>query len=458
MITTTRLPTYSVERYYMLSELQQHASSLQYLQPQNNSMVSASVPALPTQDESTTSTSATTTSSSLDSSSAPPETMSSPSPLKLQPSQHVILYILWNPLQHPMKEILDIIEDAILHIKSQEPPTTTTSNTTVTAATPCNMVQTDHTASTADMINLVPSYQTTPTTNTGVKVHLVVERIRPIQSSIPQQQRTTANNESAASYKDEINNNYLLGNASEVSTTTLYKSESNDYDLGIDERQQIQAQEEIEGSYSSCYVTKDENAETPRTISSEDWLSYHHKMDQRAVEQFCRTVAKSPIIRSHVDGVTIGFTNEVRAAPGLEAVLSAVTHRARDRRTFVKVMGDSAVIDDPTKSNITVVTTCPEIFIGLDTSGETDAAQGLMQSLTRIEWNGNGDYMSFASRAHCQWKEYHGVADEIYVPDAADFAATIMVVAFLAVALFAYLVQCYSKTVSNNGNVFEKFA
>ena len=287
----------------MLSELQQHASSLQYLQPQNNSMVSASVSALSTQDESTTSTSVTTTSSSLDSSSAPPETMSSPSPLKLQPSQHVILYILWNPLQHPMKEILDIIEDAILHIKLQEPPTTTSSNTTATAATPCNTVQTDHTASTADMINLVPSYQTTPTTNTGVKVHLVVERIRPIQSSIPQQQHdahtnTTANHESTASDKDELNENYSsIGNASDAPTTTLHKSESNDYDLGIDERQQIQAQEEIEGIYSSCYVTKNESPETPPTISSEDWLSYHHKMDQRAVEQFCRTVAKSPIIR-----------------------------------------------------------------------------------------------------------------------------------------------------------------
>ena len=193
--------------------------------------------------------------------------------------------------------------------------------------------------------------------------------------------------------------------------------------------------------------------------------------------------------RSHVDGITIGFANEVRAAPALEAVLATITYGSKDRRKLAKAVakrrngrdsmnpicqlpslstfsndqsGDlsSSNMDpnacnhrmDLQKSNITVITLSPQDFTGLDASGETDAAQGLFQSLTRIEWKGNGDYMSFASRAHNQWKEFNRFEDQIsHVSDPeveGDAAASFMVVLFL-IAVLAYVVEHYSAEVEN---------
>ena len=187
-------------------------------------------------------------------------------------------------------------------------------------------------------------------------------------------------------------------------------------------------------------------------------------------------------LRSHVDGITIGFANEVRAAPALEAVSSAVTYGSKDRRKLAKAAtkkrqrydstpvlklspsatptntrstemptssNNNATCNheiDQLRSNITVITLSPQDFIGLDLAGEADAAQGLMQSLTRIEWNGNGDYMSFASRSHLQWKDYHRFDEEVsHVPDAeqvGDSSSTLLVFVFL-IAVVAYVVDCY---------------
>lgn len=198
------------------------------------------------------------------------------------------------------------------------------------------------------------------------------------------------------------------------------------------------------------------------------------------------------LFRSHVDGVTIGFANEVRAAPALEAVVSAVTFGSKDRRGLVKALTtkasgrkdntdlndsepviastqkqqDTAATNyesyDPKKSAITVISMSHQDFLGLDSSGETDACQGLMQSLIKVEWNGNGDYMSFASRAHEQWKEMNGLPGEDlsqYIPDAVkdgDTAASVMV-AFLMVCLFAYMVQWYlSRNIFCGSSTVEK--
>lgn len=297
IITTKRLPSYSAERYYMLSELEEHASSLQYLHhcrgSSSSNMGHGSLPSLNTatrrQDdneaENNTDTTTTISSSSLNSQqlqkiSAPQGTV------KIHPSQHIILYMLWNPLQHNVKQQLDTIEDAILYIRSQEqqhqPPTTQDANSTTEYATspPCNVVQTDHTANTS-AANLL-SCASKSTANTGVKIHLVVDRIRPI---------------SEASLVDDI---------------ILNRCESSDYDLGIDEQQPTfsdefltndsfpEEEEEVvnlvTGSLNTVTDTRDAADDT--TTSKTDQSSfYQHKIDHQAVEKFSRIIAKSPIIR-----------------------------------------------------------------------------------------------------------------------------------------------------------------
>lgn len=99
----------------------------------------------------------------------------------------------------------------------------------------------------------------------------------------------------------------------------------------------------------------------------------------------------------------MGVTDQVRAAPGLvEGVLSTLSHGSRERRIARKACPESEGID---KSIISVVALTEDDFIGLDPARETDAAQGIDQSIVRAEWNGQGDHISFASRAHTIWRE-----------------------------------------------------
>lgn len=120
-------------------------------------------------------------------------------------------------------------------------------------------------------------------------------------------------------------------------------------------------------------------------------------------ERLARHVAQSRDFRSMVDGITVGIANNVRAAPGLEACVDAVLHGASHRRR----RGASGA-----KSNIGLVALHPDDLLGLQDETVTDAAQGVLQSRTCAEWNGNGDLLSFARRAHSGWCIANGVGEE----------------------------------------------
>lgn len=122
-------------------------------------------------------------------------------------------------------------------------------------------------------------------------------------------------------------------------------------------------------------------------------------------ERLARHVAQSKHFRSLVDGITVGISNHVRAAPGLEACLDAVWHGSSHRRRNCRGAGDA-------KSNIGLVALHPDDLLGLQDETVTDAAQGVLQSRTCAEWNGNGNLLSFARRAQTAWCIAHGVDEE----------------------------------------------
>jgi len=75
-------------------------------------------------------------------------------------------------------------------------------------------------------------------------------------------------------------------------------------------------------------------------------------------------------------GATVGLADHPRAAPGLESCLDAIQVGARDRR---RRFGNGQ------KSFVGIVCHSPEDLIGYDEEGETDAVQGVMQSLTHAK-------------------------------------------------------------------------
>ena len=107
------------------------------------------------------------------------------------------------------------------------------------------------------------------------------------------------------------------------------------------------------------------------------------------VEQIARSISMQ--LRDDLCGLTIGISNHVRAAPGLDKCMEAICWGSKDRR---KSIGDS-------RSSIGVVTQHPDDLLGLQK--DPDAAQGVLQSYTCAEWSGNGDILSFAKRTHTQW-------------------------------------------------------
>lgn len=86
----------------------------------------------------------------------------------------------------------------------------------------------------------------------------------------------------------------------------------------------------------------------------------------------------------------------------MEGVLSILSYGSRERRAARKLRPDHEGIG---KSLITIIAMNEKDFIGLDPKRETDAAQGIDQSVIRAEWNGQGDHLSFASRAHAVWRK-----------------------------------------------------
>lgn len=138
---------------------------------------------------------------------------------------------------------------------------------------------------------------------------------------------------------------------------------------------------------------------TETTSQDADTRQRIYNSQVQTVEQLARCVAQSKELRDEFQGFTIGISNHVRAAPGLEKCMEAICWGSKDRRKT-----------DWIKSGVGIVTQHPDDLIGLQ--AEPDAAQGVLQSTTCAEWNGNGDLASFAKRAHVVWCRNHGIVLE----------------------------------------------
>ena len=89
--------------------------------------------------------------------------------------------------------------------------------------------------------------------------------------------------------------------------------------------------------------------------------------------------------RIRVVGATLGLADHARAAPGLEACLDAIQLGEKNRRIVVSERTGNDKNDSDTaieKSCIGIVSHSLQDLIGYDEETETDAVQGVMQSLT----------------------------------------------------------------------------
>lgn len=365
VITSKRLQPYSVERYYMLSEIEENAKSVIFLDSIESKIHSKED--IDITDEHST--------DSESKSQIPPSS-----------SEFVILYLLWelniycspvafsNAVELHVERVLEYFGESLDGSSSQ--PNSP-----------------NRKSSTAGNKSCVPKLKT--------RIHVVIDKQYSKRDSHPQ---------------------FYEGN-------DFFTSESNP------------------------------SASIPGNTSNITEESYHLSKT-KAVEELARSLASSKRLRSVLDGITLGVTNEARAAPALESILYSVTFGAAERRRLSKyIKKNDKVLPDSNssstysngqytvhndinpnlgRSSIHVVALSAEEMMGLDPVRETDAVQGILQTITLAEWNGNGNYKSFAERAHKAWKKEHAV-DAIDEKDLIeDEASTLMVITFM-ICVVSYL-------------------
>lgn len=124
-------------------------------------------------------------------------------------------------------------------------------------------------------------------------------------------------------------------------------------------------------------------------------------------------------------GATVGLADHARAAPGLEACLEAIMFGSKDRRRYGNQ--SKRTTNEIVKSNIGIVCNSLQDLVGYDEETETDAVQGVMQSLSHavlanestveisdsIINNRRSPMLEYADKAHRHWRvETAGLSPE----------------------------------------------
>lgn len=159
-----------------------------------------------------------------------------------------------------------------------------------------------------------------------------------------------------------------------------------------------------------------------------------HEQQIKIAEDLIRFVAGSKTLnlKSTIDGITVGVSSNVRAAPGLEACVDTIVVGDAERRHYAsqnRQKRSSAITifqpnmrqyqnicqdkegeeyQDPSKSMIGLIACHPDDFVGLDPDRETDAVQGLTIHVRLCgEWLGRGNILSYGARSQKFWRHLY---------------------------------------------------
>jgi hypothetical protein len=375
IICQNNLPSYSSERFYLLSELEVHASPTVFLSRLH-----------PSDDLSTQATEVESVNDENDNHS------DVGFGIVTTPQQQVLSAT--SPSENPLS--------SASHTSNRSPPLSTSNLNTNTTLSSTSDTPTTSTNTTKfpTFILLYLLWKPDMTSDAQIFTNCyILEAIAQIQQYvglIPSNQRLFASN----------------GNRTSINHTT--------------ETDILQSQR----PFASLYIVVDRIVPTKQSTTSDESSSLDDLEQQRLVHTLCRHVASHPTLRHCIDGITIGMSNHVRAAPGLELCIDAITkigHIERRRFCSTTITGSKfngiprnysgrtgknttqQVHDDSKKSLLGIVTMVPEDLLGLQEIHVTDAVDGIQQCNVTAEWYGRGDIFMFASRAHDIWKQQHGI-------------------------------------------------
>ena len=139
---------------------------------------------------------------------------------------------------------------------------------------------------------------------------------------------------------------------------------------------------------SSTTETRSKEEGKEENQPEQQYYEQQTEMAKELAKYTISTLVKCVITKDvKLHGMVVGTTSHVRAAPALEICLRGVEYGSKERRLQLKGIniGNNSnkgpKLDDD-KSPIYVVAPTRQDLIGLDTEGETDAVQGVYQTLT----------------------------------------------------------------------------
>lgn len=394
MINTTRLATYSTERYYMLSELEQNASSVDFVcnhgaQKNISHGQSPSPQSQPPKE-------------------APkaPRTHQSHKPTASLPP-YVLLYLLWRPNTYPSPRsfvegpVLDNVR-RILELGGDDEHVVSKMFDGDSGGAGGGNNSSPSTSPTTPSIGRRSSLGKTTVVETRTKVHVCIDRISPPPSAAAE-------------------GGLGLGLGLGMNAIGISEGNTNDMDGDASNGDPLQTPKQ----HSDVHSVRSADLQARRLRQ--------HAVETQTAEAVAKAISTHPILRGIVEGVSLGTTAEVRAAPALEVCLKAITHgsgerrrqgRALQRRQMINIArghgdgsgNDNRAVVDPMRSPISLVVPDPDDLVGLDPEEDADGVKGAIQSITVAEWNGNGDAVCFASRAMEEWRERHGLENEAVPP------------------------------------------
>ena len=179
-----------------------------------------------------------------------------------------------------------------------------------------------------------------------------------------------------------------------------------------------------------------EGRETDDELTDNEDFTIHDQNIQHEKKQLQIDIAETLIrkvstdsslkLRQVIHGISVGLSDNIRAAPGLELCMDAILVGDAERRRFSnrwkknvkkksntsdKTVDQTEILwkmDQPNRSSIGIFTEYSDDLTGLDPMQETDAAQKdlLLHARCNGGWEGKGNIMNFAFLSQKVWKQY----------------------------------------------------
>ena len=458
VLTVNKLPSYCTDRLYMLSELQVHANSIQFLcdlsVSKNRTISSTNI----TTDDGVGASHDVSNNNIM--------------PAVLPPS--IILYLLWKPNTYPTPQsfcdgpisesvrqcLLVNGEDDVPSMEELERLRSSSSKAGSPRTPPYNHSprgrhqQQNNNNIGFEQVNFdkLKRRSSNPTayddgreTSTSpsprsqkrqqneqiTKVYVVIDRISPSCC-------TTETN------MDESINNDCMGEMPNFPDISSSISASSSFDPTTDYSKPASIQPILSQTSSNNNSQQQQSKE-----QYELQQINQHNTEIKTAEKLARAVSSSTFLRNRIDGVSIGITSDARAAPGLEACMDAVVRGSKERRLVVsrdgrkirKMMNEreynktrkkesqQQVVErseqsldhlrdaSPERSPVAIVAIQPDDLECTDThhhhhsSSEADSTSSrILQCRVSTEWNGKGECSTFTDRAMKDWRRAWCVA------------------------------------------------